>query len=126
MSEDDTAPASTVRPYMLTGGRTRSAGKELALEAVVRSCSIQQPGGSAERLKIVGAVRERVLSVAEISAHLGLPFGVVRVLVGDLVDEGLLTAGVTVGATAGGAADDGTSPDHVDLLESVLDALKSL
>jgi hypothetical protein len=59
------------------------------------------------------------LPIAELSAHLRLPIGVVRVVVGDLVDEGLLRA------NTGAASIDGGRPD-ITILERVLDGLRTL
>jgi Protein of unknown function (DUF742) len=44
--------------------------------------------GEAERA--IGALCRDILSIAEVSAHLHLPLGVVRVLVGDMADEHLV------------------------------------
>lgn len=78
-----------VRPYAITGGRTGSAGPELALEALVFAdpAAVVAARLSDERRAIAMLCAE-VMSVAEISAHLGIPVGVVRVLVGDLVADG--------------------------------------
>jgi 2-oxoglutarate dehydrogenase E2 component (dihydrolipoamide succinyltransferase) len=46
--------------------------------------------GTAERRRIHQLTSTQILSVAELSAHLSLPLGVVRVLVGDLADEALV------------------------------------
>jgi hypothetical protein len=76
-----------VRPYVMTSGRmqpvrgtfdlvTMQATPELGLgpehQAAVRLC-------------------EQVMSVAEIAGHLKLPTVTVRVLLGDLLDKGLVT-----------------------------------
>jgi hypothetical protein len=105
---------------VLTGGRTRGAA-DLPFEALIQVTATGRtatPGLAMERRAIVDRCVGSI-SVAEISAHLALPLGVTRVLVGDMVDEGLLTA---------------TSPDHSrtgdrpgrQLLERVLDGLQSL
>ncbi|GHH56411.1 DUF742 domain-containing protein [Lentzea cavernae] len=77
-----------VRPFMVTGGRTRSAGAELRVEALV----VAAPDASAASLRFERAAAVRLCvtptSVAELGARLGLPLGVARVLVGDLVAEG--------------------------------------
>lgn len=82
-----------VRPYALTGGRTR-AQTEMPLEAMVRSTT---RGDAAVAVEI--AERRRIIvmcatpmALAEVASRLGLPVGVTRVLVGDLVTEGLLVA----------------------------------
>ena len=58
------------------------------------------------------------LSIAELSAHLSIPLGVARVLVGDMVEEGLLDSHKPAVAA-------GERPD-VALLERVLDGLQAL
>ncbi|GJF08547.1 hypothetical protein NGTWS0302_30210 [Mycolicibacterium cyprinidarum] len=75
-----------VRPYTLTAGRTDS-GVRLALEAPVGAVTPSQPPrwpGNDVRGQILTLCAQRP-SVAEIAAHLCLPLGVARVLVGDLV-----------------------------------------
>ncbi|WP_103336420.1 DUF742 domain-containing protein [Amycolatopsis sp. CA-126428] len=85
------APGSRVRPYTRTGGRTRS-DHNLALEALVSTSD------DGRRYRGVRSVEHRRIcdlcldtrSVAEIAAHLRLPLGVVKVLVGDMADIGLV------------------------------------
>lgn len=80
-----------VRPYLVTGGRTR-AHRHLAIEALVSTVSETQrldERTTPERREISALCRE-VKSIAEISALLAMPLGVARVLVGDLADEGLV------------------------------------
>jgi hypothetical protein len=137
-----------VRPYTVTGGRTRSSSVHLPLEALVEAVDVRTgaatasaPGG-AEQRRILSLTDGRYLSVAELSAHLHLPLGVVRVLVGDLSAAGLVvvhgaqpaTDGVATNepaahassrepGTAGGTARRGAS---LSLLESVLDGISAL
>ncbi|MEU0533039.1 DUF742 domain-containing protein [Amycolatopsis tolypomycina] len=85
------SPGSRVRPYTRTGGRTRS-DHNLALEALVSTSD------DGRRYRGVRSVEHRRIcdlcldtrSVAEIAAHLRLPLGVVKVLVGDMADIGLV------------------------------------
>ena len=80
-----------VRPYALTGGRTR-AQTELSIETIlVRTPAgdVQAPRQPMERGDIL-RLCDGPTSLAELSAHLHLPLGVARVLAGDLCDEGLL------------------------------------
>ncbi|MCU0271017.1 MAG: DUF742 domain-containing protein [Acidimicrobiales bacterium] len=105
-----------VPAFVLTKGRTR-ARVELALEALV-TLSPQGRSGSSrlalERKKIAELALHPI-SVAEIAAHLSIPLGTARVLVGDMVDEGLLHHRQI----------DGARPD-MRLLERVLAGIQSL
>jgi hypothetical protein len=82
-----------VRPYALTGGRTRPQ-VDIAIEALVATTLNGRSGighqrGSADQ-HVLALCRDRPLSLAEIAAHTHLPFGVARVLVGDLLVAGLV------------------------------------
>jgi DNA-directed RNA polymerase specialized sigma24 family protein len=81
-----------VRPYALTGGRARNLWTDLQLEALLSAtvAATAQLPRSPEQRTIVRLCHQRFQSVAEISALLELPLGVVRVLVGELVDRGVL------------------------------------
>ncbi len=92
---------SLVRPYMLTAGRTTSS-IALPLEApieVVESAGHQDWLPHDVRADIVQLCATRP-SVAEIAAKLDLPIGVVRVLVGDLVESGHLKVLATLDDTS--------------------------
>jgi hypothetical protein len=112
--------ARVVRPYALTRGRTRPGRSDLPLTALVRVVAgATDPAGTTERRRILDLTREQILSVVELSAHLSLPLGVVRVLVGDLADEGLVVVHTGSPATAAPAA-------NLKVLESVLDGISAL
>ncbi len=82
---DPAFPVSVrVRPYVLTGGRTRT-DVELALETLVSA----GPHPALEHHSIVELCRWPI-SVAEVAALLGIPIGVARVVIGDLVHAGSL------------------------------------
>jgi hypothetical protein len=86
-------PGRLVRPYYMTGGRTRPAHDDLELETLVSTTSLGQISpkvGGVERRAIAALCRD-LLSIAEVSARLDLPLGVARVLIGDMADEGLVT-----------------------------------
>ena len=118
--EEAVEEARVVRPYALTRGRTRPGRSDLPLEALVRVVAgATDPVGTAERRRILDLTREQILSVAELSAHLSLPLGVVRVLVGDLADEGLVVVHTGSPAAAPPAA-------NLKVLESVLDGISAL
>ncbi|MEU6098164.1 DUF742 domain-containing protein [Streptomyces sp. NPDC047079] len=92
--DDEAGPV--VRPYAMTRGRT-SHGAQHRLDliaVVVTEPHVDDPGAdpslSPEHMDIVELCRDTPQSVAELAAELDLPVGVVRVLVGDLVDEELV------------------------------------
>ena len=78
-----------VRPYAMTGGRTRPTHDDPEIETLVFTTSTgeQAPKLTVEQRAIAALCRD-ILSIAEISARLGLPLGVTRVLVGDMAEEG--------------------------------------
>lgn len=113
-----------VRPYSLTGGRTK-AGRVLLVETFVGALDApavraELTGGPRrimpEMLAIVELCR-RMRTVAEISALLKMPLGVVRVLLSDLADQGK----IRVYGTGHGEG----RPDRA-LLERVLSGLRRL
>ncbi|MFF3391600.1 DUF742 domain-containing protein [Streptomyces sp. NPDC002669] len=121
----DRRPAR-VRPYSLTGGRTRFGHVLLvetfvaALEAPEERRELPQGNGSARLMPELRAIVEicrRMRTVAEISALLKMPLGVVRVLLSDLADQGK----IRVYGTGHGTG----QPDRA-LLERVLNGLRRL
>jgi Protein of unknown function (DUF742) len=109
-----------VRPYAMTGGRTRPR-YQLAIEALVSTTAdpARMQGQLPEHQRICHLCRE-IKSVAEISALLSIPLGVARILVADLAEAGLVAIHQPGGdETAGGQPD-------VTLLERVLSGLRKL
>jgi hypothetical protein len=110
--------SARVRPYAITGGRT-SSRRPLLLETLVSApdydVSVYQLL-VAESREIYSLCRE-VHSIAEISADLGIPLGVVRVLVSHLADEGRIR--IHPAATVAGISDN-------MLLERVLRGLQTI
>ncbi|MFF8783475.1 DUF742 domain-containing protein [Streptomyces sp. NPDC015125] len=109
-----------VRPYAMTGGRTRPR-YQLAIEALVSTTAdpAKMQGQLPEHQRICHLCRE-IKSVAEISALLSIPLGVARILVADLAEAGLVAIHQPGGdETAGGQPD-------VTLLERVLSGLRKL
>jgi hypothetical protein len=79
---------------MLTRGRTRASGPEFDLMAIVRaapSAFDRGTGLAPEHMRIL-RVCQSPASVADIAADVGLSLNVVRILLGDLRDQGLITA----------------------------------
>ncbi|WP_078867843.1 DUF742 domain-containing protein [Streptomyces sp. NRRL B-1322] len=79
-----------VRPYAMTGGRTRPR-YQLAIEALVSTTAdpARLQGQLPEHQRICRLCQE-IKSVAEISALLSIPLGVARILVADLAEAGLV------------------------------------
>lgn len=114
-----------VRPYALTRGRTRAAGSvTLPIEALVQAVSRPSVSDTMEKRRILELCADRFESIAEIGAHLRLPVGVVRVVVGDLLESGQVRVH---GLTAHSSSASPTSPSiSLSVLESVLDGISSL
>ncbi len=86
-----TESSSLVRPYAVTGGRSGPT-LHLAMEALVSSATSVHHDLSMltpERQAISSLCRQ-IRSVAEVSAMLRMPLGVVRVVISDMVAEGLV------------------------------------
>ena len=118
---EEGGPAFRVRSYVITQGRTRSS-VDLPLETFVKVTS--QGVSATPRLalarKQIVSLCSAPISIAEISAHLHLPLGVARVLVGDMAEQGLLNSYKPQHATTGEQRPD------LKLLERVLDGLQAL
>jgi len=110
---------SLVRPYTKTGGRTRS-DYDLAIEALVSTSDRGKAPDAAvrpEHRSICGLCLD-TRSVAEVAAHLRLPLGVARVLIGDMAGMGLVLihqSGMVVG-----------DRPSIDFMERVLSGLRRL
>lgn len=134
----DQGRSSRVRPYAITRGRTRF-GHVLLVETLVSA--LNRPADPADRsLPELAAITElcrgQMRSIAEISAVLRIPLGVVKVLVSDLADQGRIRVhgsaaaiGAALDGASGGAAaaggGNGTGSKR-DLLEKVLGGLRKL
>ncbi len=107
-----------VRPYALTGGRTRPTGEALDLVSMITAVRGAQASGDGlepEHLTLLRLCRVPA-SVADLTADLDLPLGVVRVLLSDLLQRGL----IAVARPAPGRL---TDPQ---LLKEVADGLRRL
>ncbi|MET7738005.1 DUF742 domain-containing protein [Streptomyces sp. NPDC005402] len=119
--------AARVRPYSLTGGRTRF-GHVLLVETFVAALEAPEErkeltNGSLKsvmpELRAIVELCRRMRTVAEIAALLKMPLGVVRVLLSDLADQGKIRVyGTGTGHGTG-------RPDRA-LLERVLSGLRRL
>jgi hypothetical protein len=124
----DTYEAATVRPYAVTGGRVRSALSDLPLEALVEVLpgAVSSHGLTPEKRAILQHAAHTYVSIAELSALLRLPLGVVRILVADLQEAGHLTVHTSTPVnvhTGHGSSHSGLS---LSVLESVLNGISAL
>ncbi|GAA0318059.1 DUF742 domain-containing protein [Kineococcus aurantiacus] len=118
--DDEGTEEFTVRPYTVTGGRTRPANADLPVEALVEATADPEVGMTPERRRILELTRKSYLSIAELSAHVHLPVGVVRVVVSDLSQSGKVRVH---GLTMTSAPQPATT---ISVLESVLNGISSL
>lgn len=88
----DDEPGPVLRPYVPVRGRTRADGETLDLMAVawaVRHSAVDTAELEPEHLAVLRLCAVPA-SVADLAASMDLPLGVVRVLLADLRDQGLV------------------------------------
>ncbi|MEB3369289.1 DUF742 domain-containing protein [Saccharopolyspora mangrovi] len=117
--EAEDSGGSLVRPYARTRGRTRT-DYDLAIETLVSTSERgrNQATQSRPEHRSISELCQEARSVAEVAAHLRLPLGVVRVLIGDMADTGLVLihdSGMVVG-----------DRPSMEFLERVLSGLRRL
>lgn len=111
-------PGPVVRPYALVRGRTRPTGDALDVISMVSSIQASAPdpaGLEPEHLAVLWHCGVP-MSVADLASALDLPLGVIRILLGDLRDRGLIRINPP---RAEGLAD-------IRLLREVADGLRRL
>ncbi len=86
-----------VRPYAMTGGRTRPGPSNVRFDLIALVVVDDDPPGAAEEAllgpehrSLLALCRAETQSVAELAADADLPVGVVRVLLGDLLESGFV------------------------------------
>lgn len=84
-----------VRPYAMTGGRTKPGPSDVRFDLIsLVDIAADAPGSAEESLlgpehrALLTLCRAETQSVAELAADADLPVGVVRVLLGDLLEAG--------------------------------------
>jgi hypothetical protein len=115
----DSAAGPIVRPYAMTRGRTRARGEALDLISIVVAAdpaSVDRYGLDPEHLEVLASCR-RPTPLADIASEIDLPLGVVRVLLGDLREKGLVDVRQP--------APPSRSPDE-RILRQVLEGLRAL
>ncbi|UWZ50347.1 DUF742 domain-containing protein [Dactylosporangium aurantiacum] len=89
--DQDAGPV--VRPYAMTGGRVHPASGSFDVVAMVvanRAAVAGHGYGLQPEHRAILAYAREPLAVAELASHLDLALGVVRVLLGDLLGQGLI------------------------------------
>ena len=129
-ADDEVEQSQLVRPYTLTRGRTWHAESD-AFDVIAQISAAEEGQGpdddypavdaedaqDPEQQAILELVRRRPLSVAEVAAETDLPLGVVRILLGDLLDAELISVSRPVPAAQ--------LPD-VGILREVIQGLRAL
>jgi hypothetical protein len=113
----DSDAGPVVRPYALTGGLTRPSGQRLDLIDMVRAARTGNRNLplSPEQADLIQRCQIPV-PLVELAADLNLPTGVVKILVSDLRDRGLV---MIHRSKAAGLSD-------LKILQEVVDGLRRL
>ena len=116
-TEWDAGPVS--RPYTVTGGRTRQRTtlRFDLVDLVGRSLRPVLDGGFTPERRAILGMCEVPITVADLASELRLPLGVVRIVLDDLVHDGLIE--VRVPAPRGRVTD-------TQLLERVIEGIRAL
>ncbi len=116
----DEAAGPLVRPYARTGGRTSGRVHTLDMLTIVAVSAAAPP---LRRIELeygqIVQLCQQPLAVAEVSAALRVPLAVTKILIGDLIADGILVSRAPVAAHHAPAED-------LDLLRAVLDGIRKL
>ena len=115
----DQEAGPVVRPYAVTGGRTRPGNETFDLISVIVATGVQ-PADTIRlgpEQQVMLDLCQQPVTVADVASDLDLPLGVVRVLLSDLSDQGLVK--VLSAPPAGKVTD-------IDVLRNVLHGLRAL
>lgn len=122
-SLDDDPGDSFVRPYTITHGRTTSARDDLTLITVITTLAPadHRPPirGLEPEHRLILEQCARPVALAEVAAALNLPVAVTKILVGDLIAWGGLSARPPLAVAVGHRPD-------MTLLQAVRDGLRRL
>lgn len=115
----DDAAGPLIRPYAMTRGRTANSGRDLDMLTVIATLR------SGPRLRRTNPEYVTIVrlcgtpqSIAEVSAALRLPLAVVKILVGDLIADGILISQAPIQV-----ADD---LSKIHILQAVLDGIRRI
>jgi len=96
-AQPEEAPADpsdelVIRPFMVTGGRTRPLQDGLRIESMVSALPAALSAPLRFELRRIVELCQQPRSVAELAVALGVPLGVARVLIADLLASNLVRA----------------------------------
>jgi hypothetical protein len=114
----DAIPAARyVRPYTITAGRT-DATVHVPLEATLQRSEVRGAFGelSTGARQVLGICDSK--SLAEVSALVAMPIGVVRVLLSDLIEQGLVQVQTTI-------TEQSSKDERIELIERTLRGLRT-
>lgn len=114
--DDDAGPL--VRPFTVTRGRTKGSRSDLNMITMLVAAPGQPEPRDPEHVDIVQLCRHP-MSVAEIAAKLNLPLAVVKILIGDLIQGGLLLFSSPLSTLE-------TEVPDMNVLRAVLDGIRRL
>lgn len=114
--DDEAYRPRLIRSYTITSGRT-AAAVELPMEATLRlQAGVSGPTISPSSAQVLEVCDRR--SVAEVSALTKMPIGVVRVLLGDLIEQGLIRIQATI-------TEKTSTDERLELIERTLRGLRN-
>ncbi len=87
----DEAAGPLVRPYVLAGGRSRPARSDLDLISIVVAMTDRVDELVSPEHAAIVRVCQRPASVAEVSAAVDLPLLLVKIMLSDLIEQGVVT-----------------------------------
>jgi hypothetical protein len=107
------ADAALIRPFLVTGGRTRPLKDGLRVETIVSALPAALSAPLRFELRRIVELCQSPRSVAEVAVRLGIPLGVTRVLVADLLGGNYVTC---------------TEPGEIpiDVIERIRDRVRAL
>lgn len=114
--EEEAYRPRLIRSYTITAGRTATT-VDLAMEATLRlQAGAEAPVLSPSAAQVLEVCDRR--SVAEVSALTKMPIGVTRVLLGDLIEQGLVRIQATI-------TDSTSTDERLELIERTLRGLRN-
>lgn len=111
----ETYDAEEVRPYAITGGRTRPQHSMRLVTLLKAEETARVQGVGPESARAVELCRDQPRSVAEIAARLGLPVQATKIVLSDLIDCGALVIALPGPGVS----------DHLQVLEALRSGLEA-